>query len=53
MLARLDYLDSQRKSFAFESTLASRTLAPRLERLRAHGTAFISSIFGFLLLIWR
>ena len=34
MLARLDDLESQRKSFAFESTLASRTLARRLVRMR-------------------
>ncbi len=36
MLARLDYLESQRKSFAFESTLASQTLARRLARLKEH-----------------
>ena len=37
MLARLDFLESQRKSFAFESTLASQTLARRLSRLKDHG----------------
>lgn len=37
MLTRLDYLESQRKSFAFESTLASQTLVRRLARLREHG----------------
>lgn len=39
MLKRLDDLESQGKSFAFESTLASQALARRLERLkkRAYG----------------
>jgi len=37
MLARLDHLESDRRSFAFESTLASRTLAARLMRLKAAG----------------
>lgn len=37
MLARLDHLESQRTSFAFESTLASRTLARRLMRLKEQG----------------
>jgi predicted ABC-type ATPase len=36
-LRRLDHLESQRKSFAFESTLASHVLARRLERLKQHG----------------
>ena len=36
MLARLDYLESLRKSFAFESTLSSRSLARRLARLKEH-----------------
>jgi predicted ABC-type ATPase len=36
MLARLDYLESQRRGFAFESTLSSHTLARRLARLKAH-----------------
>jgi len=39
MLARLDYLESQRRSFAFEATVASHALARRLERLRNHGYA--------------
>jgi predicted ABC-type ATPase len=34
MLKRLDDLESQGKSFAFESTLASQSLALRLERLK-------------------
>ena len=34
MLKRLDDLESQGKSFAFESTLASQALAQRLERLK-------------------
>jgi predicted ABC-type ATPase len=34
MLARLDFLESQRRSFAFESTLASHALARRLTRLK-------------------
>jgi predicted ABC-type ATPase len=37
MLDRLDRLESERMSFAFETTLASRTFAPRLRRLRAEG----------------
>ena len=37
MLARLDQLSQQRQDFAFESTLASRTFAPFLRRLRADG----------------
>jgi predicted ABC-type ATPase len=36
-LKRLDDLESQRKSFAFESTLSSHALASRLSRLREHG----------------
>jgi predicted ABC-type ATPase len=37
MLARLHELAAQRVSFAFETTLASRTLAPWLRDLRASG----------------
>ena len=37
MLERLDDLESQRKSFAFESTLASQALARRLGRLKKRG----------------
>ena len=36
-LARLDSLESQRKSFAFESTLASHALVRRLRRLKKRG----------------
>ena len=36
-LARLDVLESQGKSFAFEATLASQGLARRLERLKGQG----------------
>jgi predicted ABC-type ATPase len=36
-LKRLDDLESQRKSFAFEATLSSHTLASRLSRLRERG----------------
>jgi predicted ABC-type ATPase len=36
-LARLDSLESQRKSFAFESTLASYALVRRLRRLKKRG----------------
>jgi predicted ABC-type ATPase len=39
MLARLDELARQRESFAFETTLASRTFAPWLRDLRASGYA--------------
>lgn len=37
MLARLDELERSRTSFAFETTLASRSFAARIERLRAAG----------------
>jgi len=37
MLARLHELAEQRESFAFETTLASRTFAPWLRDLRASG----------------
>ena len=37
MLARLDELEREREDFAFESTLASRSFAPRIERLRRAG----------------
>ena len=36
-LARLDALESQGRSFAFEATLASQGLARRLERLKGRG----------------
>jgi predicted ABC-type ATPase len=37
MLARMSELARQRVSFAFETTLASRSFAPRLKALRASG----------------
>jgi predicted ABC-type ATPase len=37
MLRRLDELEDQRKSFAFEATLASQALASRLAGLKTHG----------------
>lgn len=37
MLARLDTLEAQRKSFAVESTLSGQSLARRLEGLKARG----------------
>ena len=37
MLRRLDELEAQRKSFAFEATLASQALARRLARLKTQG----------------
>lgn len=40
MLARLDELAGQRADFAFETTLASRSFAPWVERLRASGYHF-------------
>ena len=39
MLARLDELARQRETFAFETTLASRSFAPWLRDLRASGYA--------------
>ena len=40
MLTRLDALGAARESFAFETTLASRTFAPRLRTLLAAGYEF-------------
>lgn len=40
MLARLHELAARRASFAFETTLASRTFAPWIKRLIADGYAF-------------
>ena len=40
MLARLDGLAAARASFAFETTLASRTFAPRLKRMIEDGYRF-------------
>lgn len=40
MLARLDELTSARADFAFETTLASRTFAPRIKSLAAMGYEF-------------
>ena len=37
MVRRLDHLESQGRTFAFESTLANHVLARRLERLKQHG----------------
>jgi predicted ABC-type ATPase len=37
MLARLRELGDSRRDFAFESTLASRSFAPRIAELRRHG----------------
>lgn len=40
MLGRLDELARQRRNFAFETTLASRTFAPKIDRLRRRGYLF-------------
>ena len=40
MLTRIRYLASQRENFAFETTLASRTFAPWLAKLKAEGYLF-------------
>jgi predicted ABC-type ATPase len=40
MLTRMRYLASQRENFAFETTLASRTFAPWLAKLKAEGYLF-------------
>ncbi len=39
-LTRLDELADERRSFAFETTLASRTFAPRVRRLIREGYSF-------------
>lgn len=39
-LQRLDELEAERADIAIETTLASRTLAPRIQRLRANGYRF-------------
>ena len=50
MLARLHELAEQRVSFAFETTLASRTFAPWLRDLKASGYA-VHLFFLFLSLV--
>jgi len=40
MLERLEQLASSRQNFAFETTLASRTFAPRIRALRSDGYSF-------------
>ena len=40
MLRRLEQLAAQQRNFAFESTLASRTFAPRIARWMQTGYAF-------------
>lgn len=40
MLARLDSLEKQRRSFAFESTLAARSYFPWISELRGEGYLF-------------
>jgi predicted ABC-type ATPase len=40
MLKRLNYLSEQRVSFAFESTLATRSYAPWIKRLQQQGYIF-------------
>jgi predicted ABC-type ATPase len=40
VLERLDELESRRESFAVETTLASRSLAPRIARMRCSGYLF-------------
>lgn len=40
LLSRLDDLQSERRDIAIETTLASRTLAPRIERLQRIGYRF-------------
>ena len=47
MLTHLDELAAARRSFAFETTLAARTYAPRLEALRAAG--YVSHLLYFWL----
>ena len=39
-MSRLDDLQSERRDIAIETTLASRTLAPRIERLQREGYRF-------------
>ncbi len=41
VLRQLDELEREERSFALETTLASRTLAPRIARLRESGYEFI------------
>src|SRR5438874_708474 len=46
LLQRLDELEQQRANIAVETTLASRSLAPRIARLRANGYRF------YLFFVW-
>ena len=52
MLARLKSLAAAGTDFAFETTLASRTFAPRLRRLRASGIASIWPFCRCLVPTW-
>lgn len=45
LLAKLDELQSQRRDIAIETTLASRTLAPRIARLQREGCRFLLYFF--------
>jgi predicted ABC-type ATPase len=45
MLARIRALAEQRVSFGFETTLASRSFAPWIARLKRRATRFIASFW--------
>ncbi len=45
LLSQLGELQSQRRDIALETTLASRTLAPRIERLQREGYRFYLYLF--------
>ena len=45
LLSQLDDLQSRRQDIAIETTLASRTLAPRIERLQHEGYRFLLYFF--------
>lgn len=40
MLARIDELTENSKNFAFETTLSTRSFAPRLQKMRENGYKF-------------
>ena len=48
MLARLRELAAKRADFAFETILASRTVAPWIDQLISGGYEFTCCFFGFL-----
>lgn len=49
MLQRIDELANNRINFAFETTLASKTFALKIKKLKREDICFISFFYGYLL----